>query len=90
VSIVTRLWARQPGFDSWKGQGMNFFFIAASTLAMGPTHPPVQWVLRALSLWGLKQLGNEDDYSPPSYTEVKNVWRYTSTPLYILYIMVLK
>jgi hypothetical protein len=37
---------------------------------------------RALSL-GVKQLGHETDYSPPSYAEVKNAWSYTSTPQYI-------
>jgi hypothetical protein len=38
--------------------------------------PPTQWVQ------GLKQLGHEGDNQPPSSTEVKNVWSYTSTPPY--------
>jgi hypothetical protein len=31
---------------------------------------------------GVKRLGREVDYSFPSYTEVKNAWNFTSTPLY--------
>jgi hypothetical protein len=33
----------------------------------------------ALSL-GVKRSGREADHSPPSRAEVKNAWRYTSTP----------
>jgi hypothetical protein len=48
-------------------------------MALGPTHPTIQWVLGALSL-GVKQPGHEVDHSPPSSAEVKNAWSYTSTP----------
>jgi hypothetical protein len=41
--------------------------------------PLIEWVPGALSL-GLKQPGREADHSPPSSAEVKNAWRYTSTP----------
>jgi len=42
---------------------MGFFsFTIASRLALGPTQPPIQWVLGALSL-GAKY---EADHSPPS------------------------
>jgi hypothetical protein len=40
---------------------------------------PNQWVPGALSL-GIKRPGREADHSPPSSSEVKNVWSYTSTP----------
>jgi hypothetical protein len=43
VSIVTRLWAGQPGFDSQ--QGRIFLVTTTSRLALGPIQPPVQWVL---------------------------------------------
>jgi hypothetical protein len=33
----------------------------------------------AISL-GVKRPGREADHSPPSSTDVKNAWRYTSTP----------
>jgi hypothetical protein len=29
---------------------------------------------------GVKRPGRESDHSPPSSTEVKNTWKYTSTP----------
>jgi hypothetical protein len=54
-----------------------FLLSTASKPALGPTQPPIQWVLGALSL-GVKRPGHEANHSPPS-TEVKNVWRYTST-----------
>jgi hypothetical protein len=47
-------------------------------MALGPTQPPTQWVLVALSL-GVKQLGHEADHSPPSRAKVRNAQSYTST-----------
>jgi len=32
----------------------------------------------------LKQPGHEADHPPPSRTEVKNAWNYTSTSSYVL------
>jgi len=66
------------GFKCWQELGI-FHFITKSRLALGPTQPPVQWVPEALSL-GVKQLGYEADHSPPSSSEVKNVWSYIATP----------
>jgi hypothetical protein len=40
---------------------------------------PIQSVPGALSL-EIKRQGREADQSPPSSTEVKNTWSYTSTP----------
>jgi hypothetical protein len=56
-----------------------FLFTPASRTALAPTQPPIQWVPGAFSL-GVKRPGREADHSPPSSAEVKNVWRYTSTP----------
>jgi hypothetical protein len=39
---------------------------------------PIQWVPGAVSL-GVEQLGHEIDHSPPSSSEVKYEWSYTST-----------
>jgi hypothetical protein len=50
-------------------------------MALGPTQPPIQWVPGDLSL-GVKRPGHETDHSPRSSAEVKNAWRYTSTPQY--------
>jgi hypothetical protein len=57
------------GFNSQWGLGI-FLFTTASRMALGPTQPPIQWVLRALSL-GVKQSGHEADHSQPSSAEVK-------------------
>jgi hypothetical protein len=35
------------------------------------------------SIPGVKRPEREADHSPPSSTEVKNAWSYTSTPLYV-------
>jgi hypothetical protein len=55
-----------------------FLFTAVSTLALGPTQPPIWLVLRAVTL-GVKQPKREADHSPPSSAKVKNEWIYTST-----------
>jgi hypothetical protein len=57
-------------------------FVIASRPVQGPTHPPIQHVVGALSP-GVKQLGHEADHSPPYSAKFKNVWSYTSTPTYI-------
>jgi hypothetical protein len=46
------------------------YFTTASSTALAPTQPPIQWVQGALSL-GVKRPGREADHSPPSSTEVK-------------------
>jgi hypothetical protein len=48
-----------------------FLYSIASTLALEPIQPPIQWVPAALSL-GLKWHGREADHSPPSRAEVNN------------------
>jgi hypothetical protein len=54
-----------------------FLFVATSRHALGPTQPPIQWVL------GVKRPGCEGDYSLPSSSEVKNAWSYTSILPYV-------
>jgi hypothetical protein len=78
VGMPTTLWAGRPGFDFRQGQEI-FVFSTASRTALGPTQPPIQWVLRTLSPW-VKQSGREADHSPPTGAEVKNTWIYTSSP----------
>jgi hypothetical protein len=65
------------GFDSRRGLGI-FLFTTASRTVLGTTEPLIQWVPGALSP-KIKLLGRENDHSPPSNVEVKNVWSYTST-----------
>jgi hypothetical protein len=68
------------GFKSRQELGM-FPFTTTSRPALGPTQSPVKWIPGSLSL-GIKRPEHEADHSPPSSTEVKNVWSYTSTPQY--------
>jgi hypothetical protein len=82
VSIVTRLQAGQPGFDSQQRQGRDFF--------SSPPRLDRQWGPHSLPSNGYQGLspggkadGHEADHSPPSNVEVKNAWRYTSTPPYV-------
>jgi hypothetical protein len=56
-------------FDYRRALGI-FLFTIASRTALGPTQPPIQWVLGALSL-GTKRPGREADHSHPSSADVK-------------------
>jgi hypothetical protein len=48
----------------------NFSLHHRVRTALGPTQPPIRWVLGALSLW-VKRPGREADHSSPSSAEVK-------------------
>jgi hypothetical protein len=72
---------RMIGVDSRRELGI-FLLVIASRPALGPTQPPIQWVLGALSL-GVKWPGRESVHSPPSSTEVKNMRSYTFTPQHV-------
>jgi hypothetical protein len=62
-----------PGFDSWQAEAgtIDFLFYTASRPALGPTQPPIQWALEALSP-AVKRPGREADHSPHSSVEVMN------------------
>jgi hypothetical protein len=49
---------------SWLG---IFLFTTVSRPALGPIHPPIQWVQGALSLM-VKQPGCEADHSPSTFS----------------------
>jgi hypothetical protein len=66
------------GFDSRRRLGI-FLFTTASRTTLETTQSPIQWVPGAISL-GVERPGREADHSPLSSAEVKNAWRYTSTP----------
>jgi hypothetical protein len=78
-SIVTWLQAGRPRFDSRQRKGKGFSLRPASRLDLGPTQPPIQWVLGA-PFPGVKRPGREADHSLPPSAEIKNAWSYTSTP----------
>jgi hypothetical protein len=54
-----------------------FLFATASKPALRPTHPPIHYVPEAIS----PEI--KAHHSPPSSTEVKNAWSYTSTPPHV-------
>jgi len=53
-------------------------------LALGSTHPPIQWVLQVLSL-GVKQLVHKSDYSLACSAKFKNEWCHTHSSTYPLH-----
>jgi len=56
-------------FESRLGLGI-FLFTTASRPALEPTQRPLR----------VSFPGGKADHSPPSSTEIKNAWMYTSTP----------
>jgi hypothetical protein len=71
------------GFDSRRGLGI--FLFTAFRPVLGPTQPPVQWIPGTFSP-DVKRPKREADHSSPFSAEVKNAWRYTSTPKYIFHV----
>jgi hypothetical protein len=82
VSIVTGLWAGRSGFDSRHGLGIFSLRYRAKAI-LGLTQPPIEWIP------GIKRPGRQTDHSLPSRADVKNAWRYTSTPPIRLHCVVL-
>jgi hypothetical protein len=59
--------------------GMECRHVQNVQIGSGNHQPPIQCVP------GIKRPGHEADHSPPCSAEVKNEWRYTSTPPIVLY-----
>jgi hypothetical protein len=70
VSIVTRLRAGRPGFDSRQGLGISLL-VTVSRQVLEPTQPPIQRVPGVLSPQ-VNRPGLEAEHSPPSVAYVKN------------------
>jgi hypothetical protein len=82
---MTKLRAGRPGFDSQQGQWRDFFsprrrVRTDSWGSLGLLSSGYRG--KGISL-GVKRPGRDADNSPLSSAEVKNVWSYTSTPLYV-------
>lgn len=58
----------------------NFLFFKLSMLTLTPTKPPAPGTLSPR----VKYPGHATDDSHPSNANIKNKWRYSSTPLYAL------
>jgi hypothetical protein len=76
-------WTRVKNFNFSMGwtRVKNFNFSISSSPALRSAHPPIEWLLWAISV-GLKWKGLETDHSPPTNVEVKETRIYTSTPPY--------
>jgi hypothetical protein len=68
-------------FESQQGLGI-FLFTTTSRLVLCPTKPPIQWIQGALSLQQSSRGMKLTDHPSLCSVEVKNSWRYTSTPQY--------
>ena len=78
ASLVS-LYYRLDDLGSESQQGHKIFLISkTSQMVLQPTQPPIHGYHGSSS--GVKQPGHAVDHSPPSSTEVKNKWSYTSTP----------
>jgi hypothetical protein len=67
----------QGGGSSSPCRVKNIHFSISSRPAVGSTQPPIKWVP------GVKRQGREADHSPPTSAEVKKMWIYRSTSLYV-------
>jgi hypothetical protein len=70
------------------GGGLRIFLFA--TAALGPTQPPIPWVLGAAPSLEVKRPESEAEHSPPFSAEFKNEWSYTFTLSVRLHGVVLK
>jgi hypothetical protein len=55
----------------------HFHFSISSRPTLGSTQPPIKWVP------GVKRQGREADHSSPTSAEVKKMWIYTFTLLFV-------
>ena len=82
VSTVTRLWARQLGFRT--PVTARYLPSKMSRPAVGPTQPPIQWVLQARPL-EVNWPGLEADHSPPPSARFKVSGALPPLPLHHLW-----
>lgn len=77
--VVTRLWARQSGFNSLQVR-KTFLFYKTYRPTLGRTQPNIQCVSGVISLAEKWSGHKRDDHSPLTFAEVKNKWSHTVTP----------
>ena len=78
VSLVTRLGAGSSGVPNSHSEKRFFCSPKRPGTALGTTRLPIQWVARFFPWYSGK--GVKLTHSPPSIAEVRNEWRYNSTP----------
>jgi hypothetical protein len=64
-------------------QARNDFTLHHNVQTGSGAHPASYPMSTGVLSWGVKWPGREANHSPPSSTETKNVWSYTSTPTYV-------
>jgi hypothetical protein len=79
--VVQRCATSWMSRGSSPGRGREFFFSPRPVRLWGPPTLLSNGGTRG-SFPGVKWPEREADHSPPSNTEVKNAWSYTSTPQY--------
>jgi hypothetical protein len=88
VQQITRLSMGHPGLEPQHSHDSRLF-SKTSTPEVGPTQTPVQWIPQVFFFFlgggGLMIVQSHVDPSPPSSSELKNGWKYTSTPTYMLW-----
>jgi hypothetical protein len=82
VSVVIRLQAGRPRFDSWRRHRRNSFLRHRVQTGSG-LHPASYLMGTGGSFAGNKAAGSWSWQLTPSSAEVKNSWSYTSTPTYV-------
>jgi hypothetical protein len=81
IGVATRLQTDQLRCYSILGWGKDFFlFFKVSSLVLGTAHPPIKWLVGAVTS-GVKLLGHEADHSLSTSAKVKNAWNsYLHSP----------
>jgi hypothetical protein len=72
----------QEGREFESRQGKKKFSLLHIVQTGSGVHPTSYKLGTGVSFPGVKRQGREPDHSPPTSTEVKKMWIYTSTPLY--------
>jgi hypothetical protein len=67
-------------FESREGNNFSLFHIVQSGSGV---HATSYKMSTGDSFWGVKRQGHEAGHLPPTSTEVKKMWMYTSTPPYV-------
>jgi hypothetical protein len=79
VNTVTSLRNRRPGFDFRQGK----IFLCRNLETGSGAHPVSRPAGTTVLFSDVQRPGHEAKYSPPSSSDIKNVWSYTSTLTYV-------
>jgi hypothetical protein len=83
VGIATHYGLEDYGGGSSRPDSVKKFSLLRIVQTGSGVHPTSYKMGTAGSIPGVKRQGREADHSPPTSAEVKKMWNYTSTPLYV-------